>query len=191
MRKICLWQIAQEAVLAGANKGKATFAELIKCLPKEPIEPEALFIDFLGVEIATASFLRESVFSLKSYLRRTNSRYYPVVCNVNTDTWDELSVIAQAMGDVLVCCKLDKNGVVSEQEIIGSLDPKQKMTFDLVQELRQADAVSLMREFGEAEQTKTTTAWNNRLVALADKGILREFSRGRAKFYRPLFDGDS
>ena len=71
-------------------------------------------------------------------------------------------------------------------ELIGTLDPKQQMTFELVLKFGEVDANYLMEKFGELEKTKSTTAWNNRLSNLASRGIIREYTKGRSKFYRPL-----
>jgi len=45
-----------------------------------------------------------------------------------------------------------------------------------------------MREYGEREGVKQT-AWNNRLVSLAALGLIVEITQGRAKRYKPLFEG--
>jgi len=90
--------------------------------------------------------------------------------------------------DVLMTCTLDAQGAVVHATPIGELDPKQKMTFDLVRERGETDAGELMRCCGESEGMKHTTAWNNRLAALAARGLLMEVSQGRAKRYRPLFE---
>ncbi len=69
---------------------------------------------------------------------------------------------------------------------LGDLDPKQRVTFDLVCERGETDAAELMRQYGG---TKTQTAWNNRLAALAALGLVVEMSQGRAKRYKPLLQG--
>jgi hypothetical protein len=85
-------------------------------------------------------------------------------------------------------CALDEMGRVSQPALIGDLDPKQKITFDLVRERGETDAGELMREYGEKEGVKQT-AWNNRLVSLTALGLIIEITQGRAKRYKPLFEG--
>jgi len=186
--RIDMAEVAGTPVLSGAVNGKVAFAELVKIINHEPNEPAALFLDFRNVDTATASYLRESVFTLKIYLRTTKSKYYPVVANVDDLALDEISIIAALKGDVIMSCELDGNDKVAETQLIGNLDPKQKMTFDIVNQLDQVDANSLMEKYGDAEKTKGTTAWNNRLAALVAKGVIREFVQGRSKFYRPLLE---
>lgn len=184
--RISLIQLSDSPVLAGAVNGKIAFGEIIKCINEDTPVPQPLFLDFRGIDVATASYVRESVFSLKTYLRARGSFYYPVVANANADVWDEISVIASAKNDVIVTCDLSDDGTVTQAELIGSLDPKQQMTFELVLKFGQVDANYLMEQFGEAEKTKNTTAWNNRLANLASRGIIREYTKGRSKYYRPL-----
>ena len=43
-----------------------------------------------------------------------------------------------------------------------------------------------MHEHGQGEKVKQT-AWNNRLAALANLGLILELNQGRAKRYRTLF----
>lgn len=179
-------QISDTPVLAGAVNGRIAFAEIIKGIPDDPVAPQPLFLDFGSINVATASYIRESVFALKTYLRAKNSSYYPVVANANPDVWDEVSVIASAKNDVIVTCELAEDETATNVELIGSLDPKQKMTFELVLKFGEVDANYLMDQFGEVEKTKSTTAWNNRLAGLASRGIIREYTKGRAKYYRPL-----
>ena len=175
-------------VLSGAINGKSLFVKLLDATALEPEGPIPLVMDFGKVEVATASFLRESVFALKSYMRTIGSDYYPVVANINDAVRDELSVLTEAKNDAIMTCELDVTGRAANPVLVGSLDPKQELTFGLVVKLNVADANSLMEKFGDAEKTKSTTAWNNRLAALVARGVVREFSQGRAKFYRPLFE---
>lgn len=177
-----------ESVLSGAVNGKVAFGSMIKEIDREPDAPTPLFLDFRNVEVATASYLRESVFSLKAYMRATGSQYYPVAANANESVYDELLTVANAKGDAILNCLLDDSDRVTGVELIGQLDPKQQMTFDLVQELKRASAGQLMETAGDSEGMKGQTAWNNRLAGLVAKGIIREFANGRSKYYRPVLE---
>lgn len=175
-------------ILAGAVNGKTVFANCVSMSGVEPDQPTALYLDFANIEVATASALRESVIALKTYKRSIGSNLYPVLANINDSVEDEIQVLMDARNDAIVACDLSDNGNVSGMRLIGDLDPKQAMTFDLVLELKRVDAGSLMKQFGEAEKTTSTTAWNNRLASLVQRGLLREFTNGRSKYYRPLFE---
>jgi len=173
-------------VLAGALGGKAAFEALLSELSAEPGEPETVFVDFAHVEVATASFLRESVLALRDYLRSRRSNHYPIVANANSVVLEELVELLRPRGDAVMTCSLDARNEVSALVPIGILDPKQRQTFELVLKHGETDAGTLMRLYGESEGTKHTTAWNNRLASLATLGLVIEQANGRAKRYRPL-----
>jgi hypothetical protein len=177
-----------DPVLSGAINGKTAFAAMVKSINPEPPAPAALYLDFVDVGVATASYLRESVFALKAYLRSVGSKYYPVAANANDAVYDELLTIANAKNDPIISCNLSAQGTVTDVSLIGQLDPKQQMTFELVNKLKNADAGGLMQRYGEEEQITSATAWNNRLAGLAARGLIREFTRGRAKYYRPVLE---
>jgi hypothetical protein len=178
----------QKDVLAGALNGRKFLAKLQDFADKEPTEPEAVFLDFAGVAVATASFLRETVLAYRDTVRRRRSNFYPVVANANQVVEEELKVLVTSGADVLMLCDLDESNQPREPRLLGKLDPKQRLTFDLVQRCPETDAAELMREHGGNERVKQT-AWNNRLSALASLGLVVELSHGRAKRYRPLLAG--
>jgi hypothetical protein len=185
--RLCLREVAQTDVLAGALKGKSLLMRLLEGTMSEPAEPEPLLLDFSGIEVATASFLRESVVALGKIVRSRRSNYYVVIANPNEMVRDELTELAISRGEVLMTCEVNGAGLVTSTVPIGNLDPKQKLTFDAVSERGETDAGELMRENGEG--LKYATAWNNRLSSLATMGLIVEISRGRSKRYRPLFPG--
>lgn len=187
--RIVVKDIGGREVLAGAQDGSVAFAKMLKAASREPRDPEPLFIDFAGVEVATASYLRESVLALRDRIRGRRSTLYPVIANANDVIKDELGVLVRARGDVLLLCKVDDADRAFDFEQLGDLDPKQQMTLDAVRERGEIDAAELMRDFGKTEGVNHTTAWNNRLAALSLKGLLMEITRGRSKRYRPVFEG--
>ncbi len=179
--------IGGSEVLAGALNGRAALTNLLSATGKEPETPEPLFIDFSEVEVATASFLRESILAFRDLVRKRRSKLYPVIANANEAVRDELIELARARSEVLMICSLGKDGVPGPVTQIGDLDEKQKITLELVLKKGETDAGELMRAYGELEGLKHTTAWNNRLAALAMRGLIVEVSHGRAKRYRPIF----
>lgn len=187
--RVRLEEIGKNTVLAGALNGKAALGRLMEATVTEPDEPEPVFLDFSGVDVATASFLRESVLAFRDIVRRRRSGFYPVIANANEAVRDELLELLRPRGDVFMACTLGEGDSVIEATLLGELDPKQRMTFDLVREHGETDAGELMREYGQSEKLRHATAWNNRLASLAALGLVVELSEGRAKRYRPLFNG--
>jgi hypothetical protein len=111
-----------------------------------------------------------------------------VVANINQIIREELEVILNLKGHVFLGCKLSDDNLASEVTLLGRLEGKQQLAFQLVRERGETDAAQLQLEFGEQEGVKQT-AWNNRLAALAASGIVVEANQGKTKRYRPLLEG--
>lgn len=184
--RIPMRELGGAEVLAGAPNGQKLLVKLMERTGKESAAPEPVFLDFAGVKVATASFLRESAVAFRDTVRNRRSNFYPVIANANDVVIEELRIVVAQHGDVLLLCTLDRNNQVREPRLVGDLDPKQRVTFNLVRERGETDAAQLMRDHGKGEGVKQT-AWNNRLAALANLGLVVELSEGRAKRYRPLF----
>ena len=96
-------------VLAGALKGRKVLGLLLERIDREPEEPEPVYLDFAGVEVATASFLRECVLEFRGIVRRRWTNCYPVVANANDTIAEELSVLLEPQRDVLMLCTLNED----------------------------------------------------------------------------------
>jgi hypothetical protein len=173
-------------VLSGATSGRKVLAEMLRETAEEPSAITPVLLNFAWVGVATSSFLRESVLAFRDAIRSRRSNYYPIVANVNADVREELEDLLRRRGGVLMACAT-QDGEVTETYLIGELDPKQRLTFDLVQQRNETDAGELMREFADSERIKSPTAWNNRLASLASLGLVAEVSQGRSKRYKALF----
>lgn len=179
-------ELSGTSILSGAPSGRQLYAKLVAVLPSEPGSPEPLFLDFSGVVVATASFLRESILEFRKFVRGRKSNFYPVIANASADVIDEIFELVQPRGDVLMTCTVDDDGSILRSRHIGKLDPMQQLTFDLVNAQGEATATKLMEiERGDVK----ATAWNNRLASLSSLGLICEKSSGRAKTYTPIFAG--
>src|SRR4051812_12648648 len=92
---------ATGGVLAGALLGQKVFVEMIRATAPAP-EPEGIFIDFSGVDVATVSFLRESVLAYRNHARSHWANVYPVVTNLSSKVCEELEQYITEKGDALV-----------------------------------------------------------------------------------------
>ncbi|HEY6644517.1 hypothetical protein [Povalibacter sp.] len=182
---VAMKDFAQDGLLAGKAEGKAVFAHLVQ-LTKNPPQPDVCFLDFSGIDIATTSFLRESIVAYRTYVRREYPNVYPIAANLSSRARDDLELILELRSDAYVVCVLSPDGEPSDVELLGQLDGKQLIALDAVLEAGEADAPTLAERNDEGVGA---TAWNNRLVALADKGILIATNAGRTKLYRPVLEG--
>lgn len=179
-------EFAGAAILSGAPSGRQLYARLVEAMPTEPETPEPLFLNFDRIQVATASYLRESVLAFRTFVRARKSNFYPAVANANADVIDELIELVHPRGDVLMACIVGEDGKVLRCRHIGRLDPMQQLTFDLVNREGETTANKLM----EIENSHVkATAWNNRLASLSSLGLICEQSHGRTKSYKPMFAG--
>lgn len=174
-----------QTVLSGAIPGRKVLSALIAATPSTEA-PTPAFLDFDGIEVATASFLREAVIGFRDYARQSLPNVYPVVANMVPVVAEELDFFVRARGDVMWSCDLDAEDRVVGARLIGDLDPAQQSTFNAVIELGEITAPQLAARF--SHQGIGPTAWNNRLSALATKGLLVERRRGKSKSFSPLLE---
>jgi hypothetical protein len=174
--------------LGGAVEGRRDLAKLLEAIGGEPVVPEPLFADFEGIELATASYQRETIGSLQGVIRARRSNHYLVVANASPAVREDLELLARAGGLAFLTCTLDAASKVSKAGIIGTLDPKAQATFDLVCARGETDAKELMQANPGREEVGHT-AWNNRLAGLVQLGLIAEYTVGKAKRYRPVLGG--
>jgi hypothetical protein len=174
-----------KTVLSGAIPGRKLLSSLIAAT-RSSETPLPAFLDFDRVEVATASFLREAVIGFRDYARQSLPNVYPVVANLLPAVAEELDFFVRARGDVLWSCELDGDDRVLSARLIGDLDPAQRSTFEAVVELGAITAPELAARF--ASQGIGPTAWNNRLSALATKGLVVERKQGKSKSFRSLLE---
>ena len=174
-----------QTVLSGATSGRKLLSALIAATPSSEA-PTPAFLDFTQIEVATASFLREAVIGFRDYARQSLRNVYPVVANLQPAVAEELDFFVRARGDVLWSCELDADDTVISARLIGELDTAQRSTFDVARELGTITAPELAARF--TDQRIGPTAWNNRLSALASKGLLVERKQGKSKSFSPLLE---
>jgi type V secretory pathway adhesin AidA len=172
-------------VLSGGIAGRRLLTALITATPPADT-PTRVFLDFEGIEVATASFLRETVIGFRDYVRLSLNNVYVVVANLAPAILEELEFFIRARGEALWMCELDGQGRVHSPRMLGELDPVQRATFEAVAELGAATASGLAAKF--SDQRIGPTAWNNRLSSLAAKGLLVERRVGKSKSFSPLLE---
>src|SRR5579862_7392251 len=106
VNKILMRSLAGASVLSGAPRGQDMFTRLIRAAKPEPSSPEPIFLDFSDIEVATASYLRESVLAFRDFVRGRHSMLYPVVANANEAVSEELLMLVASRGDAIMSCML-------------------------------------------------------------------------------------
>lgn len=187
MRVIRLQDVSGGGVLAGANAGAKALAKLVTLIPPSGEVAAPLMLDFTGVQLATASYLREAILPFKAFARTARTSWYPVIANASAETLEELEIVCSARADPILTCSMCGSGSVENVRLCGSLDPKQRDAYQFVIENGSATAKALMETRATAaEMGISPTAWNNRLTSLVDKGLVAESFEGRQKVYTPI-----
>lgn len=171
-------------ILSGAADGRRLLARLIALTPTANA-PEALFLDFAGIQVATVSFLREGIVAYRDFVRASRQNAYPIVANASPVVIEELELFLNTRNDAMWSCAISDDET-NEHRILGKLDPTQQKTFDLVAKLGTASAPELTSSF--RDDKIGPTAWNNRLSSLVAKGLLVETRQGKTKTFRPLLE---
>jgi hypothetical protein len=183
--RLAMGRHASNGVLAGSIAGKRAFADLVSNTPV-PVRPEVCFLDFNGVAVMTASFLRDCVVAYRNHARSLWPYLYPVAANAAPDVREELATWLAQTGDSFVLCDL-VDEQVSNVTLLGQIDGKQLVALTGLIALGETDVASLAGYVGEKV---APTAWNNRLGALVAKGLVIELQTGgRNKRYRPVLEG--
>jgi hypothetical protein len=189
MREVLEMRIKQvmdgQDVLFGVPMGRQCCARLLEGTT-EPANPAIVYLDFEGIASATVSFLREGPLAYRQHLRGRSSNLYPVFANLAPPVKDSLGEFLAASRDAVFTCDLTPGREGENPEMIGHLEPKQRLTFDAVMAAEVATAAELASAADDEDEV-SVTAWNNRLAALVQKGLLIETREGRKKTFRSLF----
>lgn len=172
--------------LAGATAGLAARSKVLATI-QAGLPAPILFLDFGGVLMATASFLREFVFGLRESVRTERPEVQLVVANPDPRVEEELRLVARAMNTAIVACEMGADAP-RHPRLVGVLDPALRRTMDLLIQAGEADAAALQAA-SSAESALGSTAWNNRLAALKERGLVLEQRQDRRKVFRPIIGG--
>jgi len=177
--------LAKTEILSGVSLGRRVLASLIGQAPTAE-GPSPVFLDFRGVEVATSSFLRESVLAFRDTCAQSMPFLYPVMANLNEAVAEELQFFVNDRSDALWCCDRAPSGKISRLKVLGRsrLEDGQRITLDLVVKLKKVSAPMLHKTDGSIQ----TTAWNNRLNALSSKRLIVEQREGKVKFFSPVLE---
>jgi hypothetical protein len=150
--------------------------------------PEGLLVlNFLGIRVATSSFLREAVVRFRQRVREELPHVYPVLTNLVPEIEEELLLLLNQVGEAFWVFNFGKDGEIEGYRLTGRLDPKLRETLKLIGEGHGSDATTLWKSTNSTDSVGVT-AWNNRLASLSRQGLVFESRLGKQKSYRPLHE---
>jgi hypothetical protein len=174
-----------DPILAGSNTGRRMFNSLWELAISS--NGHLFILDFLGIRVATSSFLREAVVVFRRRAREELPHLYPVLTNLSAGIEEELLIVLNQMGEAFWCFDIDNKERIRKRRLLGRLDPKLRETLDLIDEGRGFDAATLWKSTNSTESVGVT-AWNNRLASLSKQGLVFESKVGKQKYFRPLHE---
>jgi hypothetical protein len=177
-----LVEMSGDPVLAGRDEGAAMASKILQKTGQRDAAVLVTF-DFSGITLATASYLDEVTLRLRPALRERFA--YPLPVNMVSRVLEEFESLLERANDAFLIGSRGSDGAITDLRVVGKLDSKLRETYDLVRAKTLASAVELFNTYSGAEKIGAT-AWNNRLNALAEKGLLQEIPAGREKKFRPL-----
>ncbi len=169
-------------VASGAQDGRQALARLVEEVSAS--DASVVILDFQGIVAATGSFLRELVVGLRRFVTESNGNRVLLLANAAKAVEDELGFLSASLNDAFVMCDLRKSRLV-DVRVLGRLEPMQAITLEAVRAQGIADVATLAKQSVDSVKP---TAWNNRLAALREKGLVVESREGKAKKYRSTLE---
>lgn len=152
-----------------------------------PESHDHVILDFLGVEGASASYLKRLVhpfFAPPGAPDGLPREIAPIATNVEAaDLKEELDEYLAGKGRAIVLA--DRISTRPRfRQLLGRLDGAAAETFRELQKLKRSTAAELYER--HRQETTNQTAWNNRLAQLVEMRIARRTRVGRFWIYEPI-----
>lgn len=178
---ISLTETLETGFLQGRPLGRKHFPMLCAAI-SESTEGGLIFLDFVGAEIVTGSWINEALVPLVDWMADRRNDLFPILMNLESDWIDDLQLVSEWNH----CCFLVAKGTFPPETAVlaGKLDPGQRQAFDAVIASPGITGAELERQ--HAASKVKATAWNNRLKDLFQKRLLQREKRGREQVYRPV-----
>jgi len=179
--------LAETDTLVGKSAALRDFPKLLSAI-ESVSEGATILLDFKDVEIATASYFGGTVATLIKMARNGQLDRYFLVAGLNRNCLDELKLVLEFQDLVALACEPGRSGRIHNATVIGSLDPSQQETFELVSNSRGMTASELHRQAAaKSDRQLGLTAWINRLTSLHKMGLLRREKNGREFVFRAIY----
>lgn len=173
------------SMLAGAEIG-ASHAEILKQEARAAgCSPVQLVLDAVGVESATASYLKQIVKVFEPAVQG-EPEIYPFVANIGSDDLRfEFEAYLTGADHAWQEVTLRKDGF-KPGALLGRLEASAKLTYAELMERGPATAAELHER--HADEASGQSTWNNRLMRLFELRLAHRERSGRNWIYRPAYN---
>lgn len=172
--------------LHGATLGEEHAKQARTIIANDPELTDSVILDFVGVEGASASYLKRLInpfFSPHGDPEGLSRPIAPILINVeSTDLKEEIEDYLGGKGRVLIIAER-RHRQARFGQLLGRLDGAAAETFRELQAMKKATAAGLYER--HRQETTNQTAWNNRLAQLVEMRIARRSREGRFWIYEP------
>jgi len=183
MRHISIREVTGRDILAGKSDGLRDFPKLLDAV--EQTSPgETVVLDWDGIEIATASYFGTTLIALLRMAMASELDCYFVVTNLNRTCIDELKLVLELLGLVVLTGEWT-NGGIRKTQVLGSLDASYAETLGAIQKSVSASATEL-HTANRGRSGIGKTGWINRLSNLHRLRLIRKERVGREYKFHAL-----
>lgn len=162
-----------------AEKNLIDFTTKLASVPQGAI----VVLDFSDVAYVTGSWVNAALVPLYLWAREDEHDLFFVFSGVRDDWLDELQLVAEWNYQCYLVAQSPKEAR-AKATLVGKLDTAQGRALQAVLEFGQVTGAELERQ--RPEEDIRATAWNNRLVDLFDKRLVKRIKQGRAQIYSPV-----
>jgi len=183
MTRIAVREVTGREILAGKSDGLRDFPKLLDAVEQTP-PGDTVVLDWGGIEIATASYFGTTLVALIRMAMALELDRYFIVANLNKTCLDELKLVLEFQGLVVLAGEWDR-GQVRKVQVLGLLEAPYASTLEAVQKLVSTSATELY----SAQRGKSAigkTGWINRLSNLHRLRLIRKERVGREYKFQAL-----
>jgi hypothetical protein len=186
MLRINVKELTGSDTLIGKTDGQRDMPKFVSAVLQNDND-ETLLWDWIGIEIATASYFATTVVpTLKMLISGELNKYF-IFARMNKNCLDELKLVLEAE-ELVVMFAETRGDNVQSVNLIGKLDPAYAATFAEVVHRKKVSAAELFRDFRSKNKVKIgKTAWANRLAGLSRLRLVRKEKIGRELVFRASF----
>jgi hypothetical protein len=174
--------------LVGKTGGIRDFPKFMSAAAEAPDGSTVMF-DWSGVDLATASYFGSAVLPIIRMTMMGDLDRYFVFVGLNQTALDELKLVLEFNGLVVLLGDVDRSGNVRNLRVLGKLESPYAETLKVVQEVESASASVLHKQQHRTGTRIGKTGWVNRLSHLYSLRLLKKHKVGRELVFETVQRG--
>jgi hypothetical protein len=185
MTVIRVRDITGSNTLAGKSGGLRDFPKFVAAI-EAVREASTVFLDWSDVELATASYFGATLVPLLRMTIAGDLDRYLIVGGLNQTCLDELKLVLEHLGLVVLLGDLSRKSAVRSVSVLGKLDTSYAEAFAAVQKAHGASAAELHARQGRTGTRIGRTGWIKRLTNLHRLRLVKKQRSGREYVFQSI-----